>query len=403
MNPTTTLPSSSEQAYRLTLWVSLVIGLTIMGDSLLYSLLPLAAPRLGIALPLVGVLLSANRLIRLGSNTPVSVLFARWGPRRPFLGATWLALVAVVLYGLAPGFGLFLLARLLWGIAWSGLRQGGYQMIWTGGERQRGRLMGLQWGVIRLGSAISVLVGGVLFDRYGYRAAVAVIALFVAMGLPLAWFLSWPGEATRQVLRPLQQRRILWFHPPEGAPQRWVVVSGLAQSLLEAITVSTVALFLARHVSSGWTLAYLGTASGVLLALRWLSNLVFAPGFGWLADRVGHSRTALGLAWGISLLAAAAFFLPGVGAVVALGGIFVGNAGLVVLLSAIANSLALRTRTPHVLVGTFTTAVDAGLAVGPLLAYAVAPSFSLGGLYLAAAGITLLVVTRLALSLQRAR
>ena len=56
----------------LVLLVSAVIGLSIQGDSLLYGILPLAAAGLGIPLGLVGLLLSANRLVRLLSNT--------WGP-----------------------------------------------------------------------------------------------------------------------------------------------------------------------------------------------------------------------------------------------------------------------------------------------------------------------------------
>ena len=54
------------------------VGLAIMGDSLMYSILPLAAPGLGIPLPLVGVLLSANRLVRLLSNAWASA----WGRAR---------------------------------------------------------------------------------------------------------------------------------------------------------------------------------------------------------------------------------------------------------------------------------------------------------------------------------
>jgi MFS family permease len=92
------------------------IGLSIMGDSLMYSVLPLAAPGLGIPLPLVGVLLSVNRLVRLLSNAWASRIFERMGPRVPFLGSLVIGAVATLLYG-ATGFAVFFAARLLWGIA----------------------------------------------------------------------------------------------------------------------------------------------------------------------------------------------------------------------------------------------------------------------------------------------
>ena len=146
-----------------------------MGDSFLYGLLPLEAKNLGIALPLVGVLLSANRLVRLISNTWASAIFERLGPRTPFILAAVLSLITTALYGVGWGFVVFLLARLGWGIAWSALRQGGYQAVWTGSESARGRLTGLLWGLVRLGSAFSVLAGGYLRDRFGYRAAILFI------------------------------------------------------------------------------------------------------------------------------------------------------------------------------------------------------------------------------------
>src|SRR5688500_15548056 len=83
------------------------VGLSIMGDSLMYTILPLAAPGLGIPLPLVGVLLSVNRLVRLLSNVASSRVFERFGPRWPFVGSVALGAVATLLYGLASGFVLF--------------------------------------------------------------------------------------------------------------------------------------------------------------------------------------------------------------------------------------------------------------------------------------------------------
>src|SRR5712692_4971624 len=104
MHPILNTPSPN----RLVIAVGGVTGLCILGDSFLYAVLPLEAQNLGIALPLVGILLSANRIIRLVSNTWASALFERFGPRIPFFFATIIALITTAIYGLGWGFISFL-------------------------------------------------------------------------------------------------------------------------------------------------------------------------------------------------------------------------------------------------------------------------------------------------------
>lgn len=370
----------NPQSRKAVLSVAVVIGLAIMGDSLMYSLLPLEAPRLGIALPFVGILLSANRIVRLVSNTLVGVLFARIGPAWPFFLATVLSLAATLTYGWAPGVAVFLLARVGWGIAWSILRQGGFQSVWTGVERERGELMGLLWGTIRLGSAIAVLVGGLLYDRYGYRAAVTGIAFLTALSIPIAGRLRWPPETTRVSAHGTDIRdgmRVFAL-----APVRWAIIAGGMQSLFEATLVSTAALFLAQWGKGSIATSVVGTATGMLLAVRWLGDLVFGPFFGALSDRVGRKGTALVLAGVAVLLFLGPVHRAGWMAMVGLALAFLCSAGLVVVLAATANSLAVGTETPHLVVGMYTTAVDAGLALGPLLAYSVGVRFRLVNMYL---------------------
>ena len=111
------------------------------------------------------------------------------------LAATVLALVTTATYGMGWGFLAFLAARIGWGVAWSALRQGGYQAVWAGGDTVRGRLMGVLWGTVRLGSASSVLVGGYLYDRFGYRITLGIVACITALAFPVALAIRWPPAA----------------------------------------------------------------------------------------------------------------------------------------------------------------------------------------------------------------
>ncbi len=397
---------------RLVSITSLVIALCILGDSLMYSILPLEAPNLGIGLPLVGILLSANRFIRLLSNSWASAIFERFGPRLPFLAATILGLISTLLYGLGWGFAVFLGARMLWGVAWSGLRQGGYQAVWHGGQATKGQLTGLLWGIVRLGSATAVLGGGFLYDRYGYGTTLWVISAVTALALPVLFWLRWPTAGQSVAPRPqkdgrtsnatsTKSRGISWQGWREVLTlpiARWLLAAGALQLYLSGVVVSTTSIFLAERLqaSESSLLFGLGVASitGILQGVRWLSDITVGPTIGRLSDRVGQGNMALwlgviaviaivGLVTGANLLAVICLFLY-----------FLCDSGINVTLSAAASGVALQSKRPHLLIGAYTTAGDLGSALGPLLAFSIGRFFGLPTTYVATALVGLLVVWR---------
>jgi MFS family permease len=366
------------------------IGLAIMGDSLMYTILPLAAPSLGIPLPLVGVLLSVNRLVRLLSNAGASRIFERMGPRLPFIGSVAIGTIATLLYGIAQGFVLFLIARLLWGISWSGLRQGGYQAIWTGEPSQKGRLTGLLWGLVRLGSAIGVLVGGVLYDRYGYQAAILFVIVAAVVALPLALLFRWSAvHLPPLIAQPKTQTeagsdggwRSAWARPV----QRWLIVAGFFQYLLSGVVVSTTAVFLAQRMGAGDDAVWLGlgiaTLTGILHGVRWITDLSFGPAVGALSDRIGQSTTAALVVVVLVAGLMGALLLPPTLAILCLFVVLLADGALHIVMSAAASGVAIATVRPHAFVGVFTTTTDAGSALGPLMAYSLVTAVGLPLVY----------------------
>ncbi|MBX3054053.1 MAG: MFS transporter [Caldilineaceae bacterium] len=388
--------------------VAAVVGLSIQGDSLLYGILPLAAEGLGIPLGLVGLLLSANRLVRLVSNTWASTLYEKFGPRLPFIASAVLGFLTALIYSAGWGVVVFVLARMAWGVAWSGLRQGGYQAVWTGGPGVAGRLMGLLWGIIRLGSAISVVVGGWIFDQYGYHPAVLVIAGITALAIPLAWAVRWPEAATHRPVSsassatpsktPAKARSLEGWRVALADPaQRWMLFIGLQKLLFDSILVSTAALFLKQQLGSETPLAAfgigIGTAAGLVLALRWLSDLVVGPLLGALSDRMGQLPLAALLVVGILIAVIGAVTLGGVASLLCIALILIASTGVNVTLDAAANRLSVTTPRPHLFIGAYTTVSDAGSAVGPLLAYSLGAVTGFGTLYVAAALVQAVAVT----------
>jgi MFS family permease len=390
-------PASHQKPQRLVFTVGLTIGLSILGDSFLYGNLPIEAENLGIALPLVGVLLSANRLVRLISNTWASFLFEKFGPRKPFIASTVLGLITTALYGAGWGFMVFLLARMGWGIAWSALRQGGYQAVWTGGAYAKGKLMGLLWGMIRLGSAFSVLLGGYLRDQWGYRAGVWGVMSISALAIPVAFSIRWPAEAQRSS----SSQQSFWEGWREALKTergRRLLLAGSIHTLFEGVMIATASLFLARRLGNLDILSGLGirigTIAGLLLALRWTSDILFAPAIGWMSDRLGQVKSLAVLVCVLLVSLAGAVSISGPFLFFFLAFLFVSSAGLNVTLSAQATGLSTQMERPHIYLGVYATAIDGGGALGPLLAYSVGALTGFAALYVVVGAALALAIFR---------
>jgi len=76
---------------------SLVLGLALPADTLLYLLLPLHHAAFGVTLGEAGLLLAANRLVRIAGYGWIARLYARRGPRLAcLLAALGSALAALI-------------------------------------------------------------------------------------------------------------------------------------------------------------------------------------------------------------------------------------------------------------------------------------------------------------------
>ena len=395
----TRTPSTAEP---LVLTVATAIGLSIMGDSLMYGILALEAESLGLSLAAVGWLLSANRWIRLLSNTAAGRVFERFGPRMPFIASTVLGFVTALLYGTGLGFVVFLLARMGWGVAWSGLRQGGYEAVWQGNPQQKGKLMGLLWGIVRLGSAVSVALGGYLHDHFGYQVSVGVIAGLTALAIPIAMIARWPAQERHAPSVRLTAGAILSFSDWRAAfgplVQRWLLFSTFIHAILEGVIIPSLAVFIDYRFGENQLFLQswlgVGTLTGVLLFVRWTANLLFGPLIGAISDRLGQTRTIVLLSTGALLALIAAISLPGLWLILGLLTIFVTSAGLFITLSAASSGVATQTPYPQRFVGVYTTVADTGAALGPILAFNLIGIAGFEVVYLSLAVLLLLAVLR---------
>ena len=144
----------------------------IMGDSLMYVVLPVAASEFGAGDQLglstsfwIGVALSINRFVRLVSNAFAALVYQRFGVRWPFVASIGLGALTTLAYGLGSGLAVLLLARAAWGVSYSCMRLAAHLTAFrVGTSDMRGRLMGFFNSGQRLGSLVAVTAGALLYQ-----------------------------------------------------------------------------------------------------------------------------------------------------------------------------------------------------------------------------------------------
>ena len=181
--------------------VALAVAATLLGDSMLYAVMPSQPEAWALSVPAVGVLLSANRLIRLLTNSVAAFVFDRLGPRAPFTFALVLSVVVTLTYGWATAFVVLLIARLAWGTSWSLLRLGGFWAVLDEAtDENRGLLMGAYSAIVRMGSVGGALLGATLTDAIGHRSTLTIFAVTMAVAGAL-WFATSSRSAAQAVGR----------------------------------------------------------------------------------------------------------------------------------------------------------------------------------------------------------
>ena len=100
---------------------AITLGLTLPTDTVLYLLLPLHAAAFGVTLAEAGLLLAANRLVRILGYGWVARGYERHGARRACIAAVLGSAASSLGYALLPGVWWLLAARLVWGISFAAM------------------------------------------------------------------------------------------------------------------------------------------------------------------------------------------------------------------------------------------------------------------------------------------
>ncbi len=365
------MPAASETD-RHSRHAALALGLTLPTDVVLYLLLPMYPAQFGVSFAEAGVLLAANRLIRIAGYGWVADFYARHGDRRTCTLAVAGAVGCGLGYALLTGFWALLPLRLVWGLCFAAFNLS-TQALATADPMGAARRSGRSRAFIAMGPVLALPLGAVLAQWSGPRLIFGILAAVALLGLVAARRLP---AAPHPVAAPARR-----FQRPTSLDS-WSFMEGLA---LDGLFIVGLA-YLGRDLLPGAAVV----VAGVLMATRYLSEIVLSPAGGRMAERFGAERLLVGL----SLVTALA--LVGFG----LGWLWSCAALIVVLralqLPLVAPIVAHRTPGPERLqaLAARSTWRDIGAGAGPVLAGLLLPRAPAAWIYGVAAA--LLAATALA-------
>ena len=383
-------------------------AISLLGDATLYAVLPHPdiSAQLGITLSMVGLLLGANRAIRLVLNGPVGILYDRMPRRGLLIAALSLGAGSSIFYAVATGFWPLLVGRITWGLAWSLLWVGGNSVVLdVSTEENRGRNSGIYQMWFFIGVATASFLGAMLTDIFGFRngqwISVAVIA-----STAMAWFFFLPET---KISETTATDSVKETDKLATMKLSWKVIAAtlftifIARFLAWGVLASTAILWLSELFGDGVQIATLfipiATLTGLYTALSNLTSIGSTPLAGSVSDRFGRRWPIIGLAMilgglGLWLMSGDILGLALIGAFL----VPIAGSSTETLIPAIAGDRVPKNLRSRAL-GLINTAGDLGATIGPFVALGALNMawLSLGGIY-KIGGVFFGVVAMLAMS-----
>jgi predicted MFS family arabinose efflux permease len=371
-----------------------MLAVTIQANSA-STIIPPYLDELGIAIAVMGTLISLSPIFALASRLPVGMAYNHERARLLISIAVLAMGLTNFLYGFAADGLTFAMVHSLNGFAYGAvttLYMAFYVESLPAGEN-RNHAMGYYVGSLALGYSTGNFLGGLVADHLGYAVTFQVAAVLSLIPVVLLYFLHRPSERAEAEAKAKS--------PAKATSKSWTAI--LEPKLA---TVVIVALFLnLLHQMGGVFISLYGLAVGMSLTQIGIiraayagCNAVTRPISGHVVNKFGHRWLSYA---GLPLQSAILMLIPlftGFGTIL---GVYV-LSGLMRAIVVVANAVGLVQDVPESRVrrglasGIYNAAGDVGNILGPSVGGLIAHATGIGGVFVVGSlGSTLLFVIAL--------
>ena len=372
----------------------------ILGDSLIYLILPLHPEEFGVtdywgikAGLWIGIALSVNRFIRIFTNSLASSCYLKFGFKIPFIISIFMGSLTTISYGINNQIIILIIARIFWGASFSFTKLGTQLAAFEfGSDNNRARFLGFANSTIRVGSLLSVILGTFLiqitnisttFFIFGVAGLIIMLITILIPNFLIQSSLNKELEVKRQSNR--KKSFLLAFITginSEKTGMEKVKIKLLSAFFLRfssglisnGLVIATVSLFVSEVLVRDPVLLVFQinviTLSGIVIGIRWFADLFLSVILGEIADKKGKQLVVnicvflMILSCGLLIFSNSNLELM----LISFTLLFCFSVGTNVSLESITGYLAGQSNRPIAL-SRFNTFADLGSALGPLIAF----------------------------------
>ena len=377
------------------LLISLALAACLMGDAMLYAVMPSSPETWGLSTSAIALMLSVNRFIRIASNPMAAVLFRKFGKQSMLVFALFLSVYVTMIYGWSTAFFLLITSRILWGIAFSILRLGTQITVFEETEESnRGFQMGASLGIMRMGNVFGAILGSISVQRFGHRATLTGFTIAIITSSVL-WFLKIPERSKQANVKPLptqneehEESVLSQFEIIFRDKQvfLFLIASFLTGLIFPGLMWSTTGFYLLE--SFGDNITTLGISisvislTGLMLGMQWSLVMPVAPLVGKASDRYGRITVIVcGLLIGIVGLTILSLSSTIILSLLAIFLAFLAGVILAVVLPTTIGELVGSSKRAAAL-SVYATCADLGSGIGPIIGLSFGSLLLLKGIFI---------------------
>lgn len=255
---------------------ALILACCGPGDTLLYVLLPMFHDFFGVSLSEAGILLAANRIIRIFGYSYIVRLYNRCGDRLICQLSSLGTLCCCLGYIYCKGFALLLIVRILWGLSFAGLNLS-TQATATSDRHARSQAAGASRSLIASGQMLLLPCCSVIVWSCGIEQAYLVLTLVSLVACALSFYVNptqYQGFAKNKS-----------FSLP-SAISFW--------SFAEGVVIDGLFIFSLAAVFSDTDNTHAVISACLIMASRYVFEVFFSPMGGHLASQFGARKILVG-------------------------------------------------------------------------------------------------------------